>query len=108
MARICLALAVALGLAGCADHDEPRGPFGACDTSATNGSCTEYLQQDNYAQSYCTGGMGGAWVAACPTANRIASCRWPSSIQYWYTNYTGSLSEVEYQCSLYGKEWTTY
>lgn len=98
---------VALALAGCAD-DDSRGPYGACDTSAANGSCTEYLQRDEYARGYCSDGMGGAWIEACPSASLVASCRWPSSIQYWYSSYTGSLAEVEHACGLYGTEWKTY
>jgi hypothetical protein len=112
MEPICVAAAVALALAGCSGDDSSShgaaAPFGACDTIQTNGSCTEYLQHDDYARSYCLGGMGGSWIPTCPTANRVASCHWPSSIQYWYTSYTGSLSDVQSQCSLYGTQWTTY
>jgi hypothetical protein len=109
MTRTRLAVAVALGIAGCSgDGSTSSGPFGACDTTPSNGSCTEYLQHDDYARSYCVGGMGGSWVPTCPTADRVASCHWPSTIQYWYTSYTGALSDVQSQCGLYGTQWTTY
>ena len=82
--------------------EETLHSIGACDTSATDSSCIEHGPGTDvgYSQGYCES-TGGEWVASCPTANTVARCDWPNSVQYFYAGYS-DLAGAQHQCSLYG------